>query len=58
MPLRRIGQSLRRLKSEIFRQPRAHDAQNITALIALSSRTKPSEIVGRLYETLANKTGV
>jgi hypothetical protein len=37
-----IRQSLRRFKSEIFRQPRTHDAQNTTALIALSSRTKVS----------------
>jgi hypothetical protein len=36
----RFGQSLRRFKREVFRQLGAHDAENITALTALSSRTK------------------
>ena len=37
---RRLWQSLRRFKREVFRQPCAHDAQRIINLTPVSSRTK------------------
>ena len=37
---RRVWQGLRRFKREVFRQTGAHDAQSITNLTPVSSRTK------------------